>query len=309
VVAGFPNSNGSKPGSFQRVKTSKGLPGGGYGQERAVMRDKTELAKPGYPDNGGSAARFFYCPKASRSDRNSGLDSTEHVSIMCSWENEDHEVRLRVDTEASPPRVIGASTAGSNDATSWSMLLFGSEIAVPFHPECRFIISTGTNSTTKSPTLNWLTRSRTSGCTAGANCETESGTSHAACAGTFIQWVVNTGTCPQKDGRNTDAASGVTFEWLLQRSRSVSVTDARPYSSSHPTVKPTDLMAYLCRLVTPKGGIVLDPFCGSGSTGKAAVREGFDFLGIELDPEYAGIARSRIEAEAEKSHLYQESAI
>jgi site-specific DNA-methyltransferase (adenine-specific) len=62
-------------------------------------------------------------------------------------------------------------------------------------------------------------------------------------------------------------------------------------------------MAYLCRLVTPKGGIVLDPFCGSGSTGKAAVREGFNFIGIELDPEYANIARARIEHETTKAEL------
>lgn len=62
----------------------------------------------------------------------------------------------------------------------------------------------------------------------------------------------------------------------------------------HPTVKPTDLMAYLCRLVTPLGGTVLDPFMGSGSTGKAAVREGFNFIGIERDPEYFRIASERI---------------
>jgi len=63
----------------------------------------------------------------------------------------------------------------------------------------------------------------------------------------------------------------------------------------HPTVKPTDLMAYLVRLVTPPGGVVLDPFMGSGSTGKAAMREGFRFIGCELSPEYMTIARARIE--------------
>jgi DNA modification methylase len=80
-------------------------------------------------------------------------------------------------------------------------------------------------------------------------------------------------------------------------------TTETPKRNVHPTVKPTDLMAYLCRLVTPKGGIVLDPFCGSGSTGKAAVREGFNFIGIELDPEYANIARARIEHETTKAEL------
>jgi site-specific DNA-methyltransferase (adenine-specific) len=68
-------------------------------------------------------------------------------------------------------------------------------------------------------------------------------------------------------------------------------------ANTHPTVKPTDLMAYLCRLVTPPGGAVLDPFMGSGSTGKAAVREGFAFIGIEREADYLRIATARIEAQ------------
>jgi site-specific DNA-methyltransferase (adenine-specific) len=73
----------------------------------------------------------------------------------------------------------------------------------------------------------------------------------------------------------------------------------RPRANIHPTVKPTDLMRYLCRLVTPPNGIVLDPFMGSGSTGKAAMLEGFRFIGIELNPEYAEIASKRIQAVVE----------
>lgn len=64
----------------------------------------------------------------------------------------------------------------------------------------------------------------------------------------------------------------------------------------HPTVKPTDLMRYLCRLITPPRGTVLDPFAGSGSTGKAAVLEGFEFVGFELSEEYTDLANARIEA-------------
>ncbi|HBO3083395.1 DNA-methyltransferase [Pseudomonas aeruginosa] len=70
--------------------------------------------------------------------------------------------------------------------------------------------------------------------------------------------------------------------------------------NNHPTVKPTDLMAYLVRLVTPPGGKVLDPFTGSGSTGKAAVREGFEFVGIEREPPYLTIAEARIAHELER---------
>jgi DNA modification methylase len=62
----------------------------------------------------------------------------------------------------------------------------------------------------------------------------------------------------------------------------------------HPTVKPTDLMAWLVRLITPPGGIVLDPFAGSGSTCVAARREGFFFIGIERELEYVEIARKRV---------------
>jgi site-specific DNA-methyltransferase (adenine-specific) len=62
----------------------------------------------------------------------------------------------------------------------------------------------------------------------------------------------------------------------------------------HPTVKPVELMKYLCRLVTPKGGTILDPFMGSGSTGMAAKDEGFEFIGIEKEKEYFEIAEQRI---------------
>lgn len=68
----------------------------------------------------------------------------------------------------------------------------------------------------------------------------------------------------------------------------------------HPTVKPTTLMQYLIRLVAPKGAVILDPFMGSGSTGKAVMYENkernanYDFIGIEMNPEYCEIAKARI---------------
>lgn len=64
--------------------------------------------------------------------------------------------------------------------------------------------------------------------------------------------------------------------------------------NNHPTVKPVELMRYLCRLVTPAGGVVLDPFMGSGSTGKAALLEGYSFVGVELDPDHLTTAAARI---------------
>lgn len=72
----------------------------------------------------------------------------------------------------------------------------------------------------------------------------------------------------------------------------------------HPTVKPVDLMRYLCRLVTPPGGIVLDVFAGSGSTGKAAMLEHLRFIGIELNPDYCQLAQLRIEAVTKQGVLF-----
>jgi site-specific DNA-methyltransferase (adenine-specific) len=74
------------------------------------------------------------------------------------------------------------------------------------------------------------------------------------------------------------------------------------FKNNHPTVKPTDLMLYLIRLVTPKGGTTLDPFMGSGSSGKAAVRGGFDFVGVEREEEYMKIAKARIQYEQDNPY-------
>jgi len=79
----------------------------------------------------------------------------------------------------------------------------------------------------------------------------------------------------------------------LNSPRAGASAHAEAVRNFHPTVKPTDLMRYLCRLVTPPAGLVLDPFCGSGSTGKAALLEGLRFVGVDLDPAHVAIAEAR----------------
>ena len=79
-------------------------------------------------------------------------------------------------------------------------------------------------------------------------------------------------------------------------------SEKAPSANTHPTVKPTELMRYLCRLITPPNGVVLDPFMGSGSTGKAAILEGFQFVGMEMEEEYFKIAEARI-AKAERDYF------
>jgi site-specific DNA-methyltransferase (adenine-specific) len=89
----------------------------------------------------------------------------------------------------------------------------------------------------------------------------------------------------------TDSGSAARFFYTAKASKA-----DRGEGNHHPTVKPTELMRYLVRLVTPPGGVVLDPFMGSGSTGKACALEGFAFIGIEREAEYVEIARARIAA-------------
>jgi DNA modification methylase len=156
-------------GLFPLTGASKA--GGKSGRDPGMWSGKKQTDRGGHNDNGGSAARFFYCAKSSKADRDEGLDAFAEKHAAAMQGNLVENQRLSGD---------------------------GKPIATP-----------------------------------------------------------------------------------LRRNH-------------HPTVKPTDLMRYLCRLVTLPGGIVLDPFMGSGSTGKAAVLEGFQFIGIEREPEYIAIARARI---------------
>lgn len=100
-----------------------------------------------------------------------------------------------------------------------------------------------------------------------------------------------------------DSGSAARFFYCAKASKKDRNEGLKNLENNHPTVKPTNLMSYLCRLITPPGGTVLDPFMGSGSTGKGALLEEFNFIGIELDPNYCEIARQRLEAIKSKPKL------
>ncbi len=168
VVALFPDTGKSTGGRIGKKS---------MGNVTNVPAGEYEAGDPGYGDS-GSAARFFYCAKASKKDRNEGLDGFEEIQI-------------------------------------------------------------------------------TGGGGLSANL--------------------------REDGSLETASAGGKYGSIKAKK-----------ANHHPTVKPTTLMQYLVRLVTPPNGIVLDPFLGSGSTGKAAMYEGFNFVGIELTPEYLPIAKARI---------------
>jgi hypothetical protein len=110
-------------------------------------------------------------------------------------------------------------------------------------------------------------------------------------------WGMNTTASDVASLRDAGTGSAARFFYVAKvsgRERNEGLPDGM--TNIHPTLKPVSLMAYLCRLVTPPGGVVFDPFMGSGSTGKAALREGFGFIGCEMDAAYFAIAQARLAA-------------
>lgn len=97
----------------------------------------------------------------------------------------------------------------------------------------------------------------------------------------------------------SDSGSAARFFYCAKASRK-----ERGPGNTHPTVKPVALMRYLVRLVTPRSGVVLDPFTGSGTTAVACAEEGLNFIGIEKEPEYVAFARNRL-----KSYQHEEVSV
>jgi DNA modification methylase len=172
VINNFPNTGSSTP-------SEKNKNGGEFPEDNTIKLGLKEIQRTGFLDS-GSAARYFYCAKASKQDRNEGCEDLE-----------EKEIGRKGNGLARTCETCGANTLQ------------------------------------------------------GCECEDR--------------------------------------------------TYSNPkLKNHHPTVKPTELMRYLCRLITSKNGTILDPFMGSGSTGKAAILEGYNFIGIELSEEYLDIARNRI---------------
>jgi hypothetical protein len=259
--------------------------GGWAGGDRTVT---------GYTDKGG-ASRFFYCSKASRRERNDGLGKIGIVMAewgksdnggLPQWENEVQRVRLLVDTEQSPPRVTGAYMIPEAGVSEWNTFLFGNNIWEQFRPASVSITETETRSTTELRIWKYLTSSLTRDCTRNVKLLTGNGGSRAENAeSSSLSLSFTSGKTVLVPGVGNVASKTL---WRISVSGEL--------RNTHSTVKPLALMEYLCTLTrTPTGGIVLDPFMGSGSTGVACVNTGRDFVGIERAHSSFKIAERRIE--------------
>ena len=233
----------------------------------------------GITDKGG-ASRYFYCPKASKKDRDSGTNELYLFEDKLIWEIEKLNQLLKdisVDTIIYPKD------------NEWNTILFGNNIMDQYHQGFKFTTSIILKMIIGLRTLNYYPHLNTK------------------------DYIVDVIKMIRENGLNlVDYVEQINLlkqnitnekmEYLLGVVNVVlptllEINKKGKTGNFHSTVKPTELMLYLIKLVTPKGGTVLEPFMGSGSTGKACVRGGFDFIGIEKEEEYFKIAQARIENE------------
>ena len=276
----FPETKSGKHTEKEHDRVAKGMFAGGIAADDNWYGDK------------GSAARFFksiiYQAKASKSERNKGLDSIVLVDILRVWNEsnttkEEKLIRLVV-TGISPQKVIAESGVQLKNANEWNTCLFGKHLMEKYQEDIKSITKTETNSITTSQTLNWLIYLLANEYTVGANLEMENG-------GNLVASAENSNTLTITINEAMALALGVK-DVVSGMQLKINVKEG---SNIHSTVKPIALMEYLINMITPKGGTVLDPFMGSGSTGVACKNLNRNFIGIELGEEYLKIAKARIE--------------
>jgi DNA modification methylase len=255
------------------------------------------------------AARHEYptaliIPKADRAERERGLESLAlmlhrergECDKLPAWESAD---RSPSDPTAStsPVRAISeGKTRPTTPSSSSDTSALGSPSTGQSPTDTRSTTSTGTRRTTRSTTSSSSIPSVTSESTPGASLSMGFGGSPAESADSSDPSPRNGGTSPEKDGPSTADADPATSARWSSRNACADCGKPLPRGSSHPTVKPIDLMRHLVRLVCPPGGQILDPFLGSGTTALAASEEGFRCIGIERELEYLEIAKGRLMA-------------
>ena len=229
----------------------------------------------------GSAARFFYCAKANKKDRNYGCER------LLTWAERDQELTQLLEQASNLlARDISESMMLNLVEQGCSTSLFGNESTVLSQEECRFITSTVIPLITASKTCSSSPRSNTSESILDAiRTSEESGISLARLADKSSQ------SRQDSTSGGTDTATSAVSALFGVLSE---IRGRARVGNFHCTVKPTELMKWLVKLVTPEGGVVLDPFAGSGTTLVACKMLGRDCIGIEREKEYVEIIKRRL---------------
>jgi site-specific DNA-methyltransferase (adenine-specific) len=290
---------------FPNVGKSTGGRIGNKGSPLNMTGNNYEKGDPGYGDS-GSASRFFqHCPitkedleynrifygsKASKRERNMGLDKLVIISIMKIWKEnniikEKELAQLLMDTDILRKRDIEEFGIQNKKGLEWNTVLFGKDLMEKYQRDVVSIIGTEINSITPLKIWNWLNFLLTKEYTLDVKYEMENGGNPVANAENYKPLIITI---------NEKMASRLGVKNVVEGTQlKISVKDG---SNIHPTCKSLSLMRYLCRLITPPKGIVLDMFAGSGSTLIAAKQEGFNYIGIEREEDYIKIAEARLKA-------------
>jgi len=247
------------------------------------------------------AQRFFYTAKASQAERNMGLygkvlDSLEIVLYNDSKESdliwkekitiqEAVEAKQLVDMALSLKKVIEEYGVKQKKDIDLNIVSYGKMYLEKYLKDIKYITEMKTNSIIIQETLNLLRHFTTKESIAEQNYEKMAG-------GNNVQCVKNGNILTITISEKTELAVGVNHVPLKLQLK-IKEKESR---NIHSTVKPLELMRYLVRLITPKGGVCLDPYVGSGTTAIACKKEKFDYIGIELDEKYHAIAEARIKA-------------
>jgi DNA modification methylase len=233
----------------------------------------------GIEDSGG-ASRFFYVAKASKKDKNNGCED------LLTWENVDQELQTQMEGLKELLKDMSVDGVPSLKDSEWSTILSGSNTTEKFQKAFKFTMLTTLKMITELKTSNALVPLSIKENILDAIKMNETSGLNLAEAADFIKKSLKT-TISEK----TAIAMSVSAALLLGLSE---IRKLAKEGNIHATVKSSSLMTYLIKLITPPGGIVLDPFMGSGSTGVAAIKEGFDFIGIEKEAEYFAICEKRV---------------
>ncbi len=283
VVGLFPAEARSSCGGGKAANAKAGYSGG--------FRPDHDSSANQYFDS-GSAARFFKQCGHAEADLADDTDAT-----VKPWKQPAHSPARDTDAPTQEAEGIGPDSG-------LFTTLSGSSPMDQSPTECKSTTSTETRRTTGLKTCSLSPQQSTSASipsTSGVDLMA-TGSASAPAAINGSKQLQSTSTSARKAGCSMDAADHATLPESLPINEpgvkrlyyTAKATRAERQGTSHPTTKPLDLMAYLCRLVTPPGGTVLDPFMGSGTTIKAALSEGFNAIGIERDPAYFAMAEHRM---------------